>query len=121
VVTPEQRRGYRAGWQRYREQRKRDLAKRYQQAMERARAAAEHLKEQYGCRVFLFGSMLRKDRFMKHSDIDIAVLGLDSLINFWKLYSEVMDILAPFDFDLIELEKVDHEMRESILKEGIEL
>jgi len=89
--------------------------------MERASAAAEHLKKQYGCRVFLFGSILREDRFMRHSDIDIAVSGLDTNINFWRLYSEVMDILAPFDFDLIELDKVDPEVREFILREGTEL
>ncbi len=58
---------------------------------------------------------------MRHSDIDIAVSGLDTNINFWRLYSEVMDILAPFDFDLIELDKVDPEVREFILREGTEL
>jgi len=79
--------------------------------MERVRRAAVHLKKNYGCKVILFGSLLREDRFMEHSDIDIALSGLSDKVNFWKLYSEVMDILAPFDFDLVELEKIEPEIR----------
>jgi len=89
--------------------------------MERVRRAAGHLKKNYGCKVTLFGSLLREDRFMEHSDIDIAVSGLSDEVNFWKMYSEVMDILAPFDFDLVELEKIEPEVQDYILKGGVEL
>ncbi len=58
---------------------------------------------------------------MEHSDIDMAVANLGCEINFWRLYAEVMSILHPFDFDLIELERIDLEVREYILQKGLEL
>ncbi|MBF7081602.1 nucleotidyltransferase domain-containing protein [Desulfallas sp. Bu1-1] len=121
MLTPEQFSKYRDGWREYKKQKEQQLARRYRQATDRVRRAAVHLKQNYGCKVILFGSLLREERFMEHSDIDIAVSGLNNQANFWKLYSEVMDILAPFDFDLVELEKIDPEVREYILKEGMEL
>lgn len=121
MLTPEQLSQYRSGWREHKRQKEQQLARRYSQALERARRAAGHLKTNYGCKVILFGSLLREDRFMEHSDIDIAVSGLSDMVNFWKLYSEVMDILAPFDFDLVELEKIEPEVRDYILKGGMEL
>ena len=121
MLTPEQLSQYRSGWREHKRQKEQQLARRYSQALELARRAAVHLKVNYGCKVTLFGSLLREDRFMEHSDIDIAVSGLSDRVNFWKLYSEVMDILAPFDFDLVELEKIEPEVRDYILKGGVEL
>ena len=37
--------------------------------------AAEHLKRNYHCRVFIFGTLTRKDAFTDSSDIDIAIFG----------------------------------------------
>ncbi|SFH06718.1 Predicted nucleotidyltransferase [Desulfotomaculum arcticum] len=121
MLTPRQLAVYRTGWREHKKQKEQQLIRRYRHAMERVRLAAAHLKQYYGCKVILFGSLLREDRFMEHSDIDIAVSGLNNRENFWKLYSEVMDILAPFDFDLVELERIDPEVREYIQKEGMEL
>jgi len=121
MLTPEQISKYRSGWREYRKQKEQQAEERYRQAMNRVSRAAGHLKRKYRCKVFLFGSLLRKDKFMEHSDIDIAISGLDSRVNFWQLYSEVMDILTPFDFDLVELGKIDPEVRAYILKEGVEL
>ncbi|MHB8917113.1 MAG: nucleotidyltransferase family protein [Desulfocucumaceae bacterium] len=121
MPTPEQISRYRSGWREDQKRKEQLLARRYHEAMERVRRAASHLKKNYGCTVTLFGSLLREDLFMEHSDIDIAVSGLSGEVSFWKLYSEVMDILAPFDFDLVELEKIDPEVRNYILKGGLEL
>ncbi|GAW94093.1 nucleotidyltransferase family protein [Calderihabitans maritimus] len=121
MVTQEKLELYRAGWQEYKKKKKQDLEKRFQEARQRAHLAADHLKKHYNCNVYLFGSLLSSDKFLEHSDIDMAISGLDERVNFWRLYSEVMDILAPFDFDLIELENIDVEAREEILKEAIEL
>jgi predicted nucleotidyltransferase len=121
MLTPEQLNNYRFGWREHKKQKEQQLARRYRQAMERARRAAGYLKQHYGCKVILFGSLLREEKFMEHSDVDIVVSGLGNQVNFWRLYSEVMDILAPFDFDLVELENVDSDVREYILKEGVEL
>ncbi|OPY57965.1 MAG: hypothetical protein A4E55_01270 [Pelotomaculum sp. PtaU1.Bin035] len=120
-ITREQLDRYRAGWLEYKQRKELDLAVRYNDAMARARLAAGHIKQRYKCRVFLFGSLLLKDRFGEHSDIDLAVADLAPETNFWQLYSEVMNILHPFDFDLVELERVDPAVRENILKGGVEL
>lgn len=72
MPTPEQLSQYRSGWREHKRQKEQQLARRYSQALERARRAAVHLKENYGCKVTLFGSLLREDRFMEHSDIDIV-------------------------------------------------
>jgi len=121
MITPEQLESYRSGWREYKRQRDQDLASRHRHAMAKTHLAAEHLKRHYKCRVYLFGSMVREDRFTDRSDIDLAVLNLDSQTNFWKLYSEVMNILSPFDFDLVEMERIDPDVRQYILKEGMEL
>ena len=121
VLTPKQLAGYRAGWLERKKKRGQELEARYKKAITLARKAAEHLKQAYQCRVFLFGSLLEKDKFMEHSDIDIATLNLSSEQNFWRVYAEVMDILHPFDFDLIELERIDPEVRDYILQKGLEL
>lgn len=121
MLTPRQIAQYRSAWREHKKQKEEQLAKRYKYAIEHTERAACHLKQNYGCKVILFGSLLQKDRFMEHSDIDIAISGLKNRGNFWQVYAEVMDILAPFDFDLVELERIDPEVREYILKEGVEL
>lgn len=113
--------GYRAGWQQLTRQREKELETRYEKAIKQVRLAAEHLKQKYNCKVFLFGSLVDKNKYMNHSDIDIAVSGVGIDVNFWQLYSEVMDILHPFDFDLVEMEKIDPEVRDYILDVGLEL
>ncbi len=118
MVIPEQLAGYKAGWEESRKKRKQELRTRYNRARKCAQKAVEHLKRNYHCRVYLFGTLTRKEAFTDSSDIDIAVSGLDRGANFWKMYSEVMDILAPFDFDLVELEKIEPGLRKHILKEG---
>lgn len=121
MPTPKQLAGYRAGWLEHKKKKEQELKDRYYRAMALAREAADHIKHNYNCRVFLFGSLLRKENFMEHSDIDLAIMGLDMNNNYWKLYSEVMDIVHPFDFDLVELERIDLEIKNYILQRGLEL
>ena len=121
MLTPKKLAEYRSGWRNYKKEEERQLAQRYRLANDKVRQVATHLKQTYNCKVILFGSLLREENFMEHSDIDIAVSGLNSQVNFWKLYSEVMDILAPFDFDLVELENIETEVKEYIQKGGVEL
>ncbi len=121
MLTPEQLSKYRSGWREFRKQKERQQSRRYSRAMDQARRAALHLKKNYGCKVILFGSLLREDGFMEHSDIDIAVSGLNPKVNFWEMHSEVVDILTPFDLDLMELEKTDPELKNFILKGEMEL
>lgn len=121
MITPEQLEGYRAGWREHKRQREQILVDRYSQAMAKARLAANHLKQVYNCKTYLFGSLARRNGFMEHSDIDIAISSPGRQVDYWQLYSEVMNILAPFDFDLVELERIEPVVRDYILKEGMEL
>jgi predicted nucleotidyltransferase len=121
MLTPKQLADYRAGWLEQKKKKERERQARYQKAITLARKAAEHLKQNYQCRVFLFGSLLEKGKFMEHSDIDIAIASLGNEHNFWRVYAEIMDILHPFDFDLIELERIDPEVRDYVLQRGLEL
>ncbi|MBU4532062.1 MAG: nucleotidyltransferase domain-containing protein [Eubacteriales bacterium] len=100
---------------------KQALKNRYERAMTQARVAADHLKKKYGCRVFLFGSIVNEQRFMDHSDIDMAVAGVGTEVNFWVLYSEVMKILHPFEFYLVELERIEADVCDHVLQKGLEL
>ncbi len=119
MLTPQQLAKYRSGWREQKKQKEQQLAQRYRQAMDRARLTADHLKQNYGCKVILFGSLLRENKFMEHSDIDIAICGLSDRVNFRKMYAEAIDILSPFV--PVELERIDPEVRDYIIKEGVKL
>jgi len=121
VSTTKQLDRYRAGWLEYKRRKEQELTSRYDDAIAKARLAAGHIKQRYNGRVFLFGSLLRRDKFMEHSDIDLAVADLAPEVNFWELYAAVMNALHPFEFDLVELERIDPLVREHILNRGIEL
>ncbi|AEH51240.1 CRISPR-associated RAMP protein, Cmr1 family [Pseudothermotoga thermarum DSM 5069] len=72
--------------------------------------AAEIKKELDARKVILFGSRARGDA-TKKSDIDIAVVTGKAVSNFEKIAN----------VDLVNLNKVSNDLREKIIKEGIEL
>lgn len=75
-VTPKQMAIYREGARRLREQQ--ELARRRERALALARQAAAVLREDFRAeRVVLFGSLARGGIFDTHSDVDLAVWGLD--------------------------------------------
>lgn len=86
-----------------------------------ARAAAEKMAAELGqrfrvTRVWLFGS-LRSGQFSLHSDIDLAVLGLDPRQYFtaWSALSGSSD----FQVDLVCLETASESLRQMVLSEGV--
>jgi predicted nucleotidyltransferase len=101
--------------------RQQELAERKARALAVARHIAEMLRERYGCRVWLFGSLAGDGSFAEHSDLDLALAGLPEDADFWKLYGEVLLLAAPFDVDLVLLESVSPGMREHVLPRGVEL
>ena len=101
--------------------RQQELAERKARALAAARHIAEMLRERYGCRVWLFGSLAGNGTFIEHSDIDLALAGLPEDVDFWKLYAEVLRLAEPVGVDLVLLEVVSPEMREHILTRGVEL
>jgi|SRR5208337_3264497 len=87
----------------------------YDDAYVKALTGVKYLYEQGARRVFLFGSIVKPELFMRDSDIDIAVEGLPddkSLI----VEAGLIDILYPYDFDLIVLGCKDVIAREEIIE-----
>lgn len=111
----------RAGIKKRRQLKKQALALRKEQAREKARQAADLIRSRGGRRVFLFGSLAHGKSFWEHSDIDLAVSGLSREVNFWQLYADVLARVEPFQADLVILEEAPAELRQQILREGVEL
>ncbi|MCF6334906.1 MAG: nucleotidyltransferase domain-containing protein [Spirochaetales bacterium] len=68
-------------------------------------------------RIYQWGSLLAPDQFDENSDIDIAIEGLESVEEFFKLYGLALD-KTTFPLDLIEMEKIDKLNRRSIIQNG---
>ena len=78
------------------------IQKRHIEGLSVARRGAQILKEQFGAeRVVLFGSMLQAERIHPHSDVDLAVWGMDEKLYF-KAVSRLQDINPDFRVDLVE-------------------
>ena len=76
--------------------------------IERLKEAKYLLKEYFQnmpvTRVYLTGSIIQKNRFFRHSDIDIAVEGLDGK-EYFRVFGDVEEILQTEHIDLIEIER----------------
>jgi len=109
---------YIAAWrERLQEQRERDK-RRMQEARQYAVACARLLRREFGAKsVYLFGS-LAEGRFHAHSDIDLAVGGLEPRLYF-KALAKLHRVADGFAIDLVPLE--EHTSRETILKKGEQL
>ncbi|NJL59682.1 MAG: nucleotidyltransferase domain-containing protein [Desulfobacteraceae bacterium] len=86
-----------------------------------ARKASELLKTTYRVKqVFLFGSLSRDGVFDDHSDIDLAVEGLDEQ-KYYKALARLSDLDMSSDIDLLMLEYAPPELLKIILNEGKKL
>ena len=84
----------------------------------KARKTAIHLGKKYKLeKVYLFGSLVNKNNFHKDSDIDLAVIGLDSkeYLDAWGELEKVLN----HSFDLVQLEKANNSLKKIIEEEGI--
>ena len=94
---------------------------RYQCAWNVARQAAVILKEQFGAqRVVIFGSALFAHRFHLHSDVDLAVWGLDEKL-YYRAVARLLDIEPTIPVDLVEAESASPAMLARIEAEGVVL
>jgi predicted nucleotidyltransferase len=66
-------------------------------------------------RVYITGSLARQGAFMKRSDIDIAVEGLDHT-RYFEVFGELEELLDTEKIDLIEMERCS--FSELIEKDG---
>ncbi|MCK5154907.1 MAG: hypothetical protein KAQ69_00655 [Spirochaetales bacterium] len=68
-------------------------------------------------KIYQWGSLLSPEHFDENSDIDIAVEGLNSAEDFFKLYGIALNKTS-FPLDLVEMEKVGELNRKSIIEKG---
>ena len=68
-------------------------------------------------KVYLFGSLLKKNQFRPDSDIDLATLGLD-LCRLYEVSSKLALLSAPNKVDLVILENCDKYIRNKIIRGG---
>ncbi|EKV01083.1 putative nucleotidyltransferase [Leptolyngbya sp. PCC 7375] len=95
------------------------MKQRQQEGLEAARTMATCLKQEFSVtKVVLFGSLLEPEYMTSHSDIDLAVWGLDSPLLFKA--GAAIDKHSDFEVDLIEFEKAPSYIQEAILQ-GLEL
>lgn len=80
----------------------------------------EYLYREGAAEVFLFGSITDHEKFTEHSDIDIAVRGIDEDKRL-TVEGRIADFLGDFEYDIIFLEEegVRKEILEKIGKEAI--
>jgi predicted nucleotidyltransferase len=118
LLTPEERKKYAAGWRKREETRKAALEERKKDALYKTQKAADFLKERYGVRVYLFGS-LAWGGFWERSDIDMAVEGFSDTKNYLKLYGEVWNIISNYNLDLVLIQDIDEDFKKKILTRGV--
>jgi len=110
---------YRATARRRWSEEQQQLAQRHQQAWVLARRAAALLRERFGVnRVFVFGSLVRGDLFHAHSDVDLAVWGLDER-KFCRAVGELLALDPQIKLDLVMLENAPVSLRGTIEQEGM--
>lgn len=94
---------------------------RYEQGWRTARKAAVLLKEQFGAQqVTLFGSLLHREQIHDHSDIDLAVWGMNEKV-YYRASGELLGLDSDFEVDLVMIEDATESLRTTILQEGVNL
>jgi len=68
-------------------------------------------------KIYQWGSLLSPAHFDENSDIDIAVEGLNSAEDFFKLYGIALSKTS-FPLDIVEMEKIEDLNRKSIIEKG---
>jgi len=68
-------------------------------------------------RIYQWGSLLNQNAFKDYSDIDIAVEGILSAETFFNLYKDI-EPLTDFPLDIVQIEKIAPEFRNTIKRKG---
>ena len=121
VISEEDMALYRATARRRLEHEERARTARRETAWERARLAAELLREDFGAtRVVVFGSLLRPGDFGRWSDVDIAVWGLVPEDTF-RAMGAVMDLGEGIEMNLVDVNTCRDSLLAVVAREGQEL
>ncbi len=90
-------------------------------AWEIAQRAAALLKADYGAsRVVLFGSLSRDEPFSPHSDIDLAIWGVDERL-YYQVVARLLDLDPSISIDLLRVESLNDDLIHAIETTGIPL
>ena len=102
-------------WEREQEQ----LASSFGQKWSLAKKAADMLKEKFGVhQVIVFGSITQKELYHLHSDLDLAVRGLDEK-NYFRAVAKLLELDPLNKMDLVRIEDASDSLRSVIEKEGV--
>lgn len=120
MSPPEQIEKYVSGWKKRKENKDVNLEKKHKAALEKASRIADMLKDKYDVKkVVLFGSTAT-GKLWTHSDIDIAVFGLDE-DKYLDIVWEASQLALPFSVDILLAEKTSELLQQKIQREGIEI
>ena len=120
MADPEQLENYISGWEKRKKKKDKQLVEKRKEALEKASIIADTLKHKYGVKkVVLFGSTA-KGKFWQHSDIDLAVFGLDEN-NYVDVLWEASQLALPFSVDIVLAERASELLQQKIQGEGVEL
>jgi uncharacterized protein len=120
-ISPEKMAEYRAGARKREAERQAALDRRFQRAWEVARQGAEILKFQFGAKkVVVFGSLIDRDLFHAHSDIDLAAWGISEQI-YLRAGSSLLDLSTEFSVDLVLVESAPTRLQKNIERDGMTL
>jgi predicted nucleotidyltransferase len=101
--------------------RKFSLKRRHDKAWERARTAAEFLRNAYGAkRVAVFGSVAQTKLFHPGSDVDLVVWGLHPGLYF-RAVGQLQGLDPGIPIDLVMFEDAPESLKRVILEEGVDL
>ena len=99
----------------------RKIKNRFQAGWILARKAAKLLKDEFAAeKVFVFGSLLYETSFTLWSDIDLSASGI-ATDKYYAAVAAVSDLSSSTRIDLIDIESCRPSLRDTILKERVEL
>jgi predicted nucleotidyltransferase len=112
---------YRATMKKREARARREQEERRERARTTARHVARYLRDAYGVsRVVLFGSMAQEVPLSRHSDLDLAVWGLDAE-DYFEAVGRVQGEGAPFSVDLIRMEQAPDSLHDVVGEDGREI
>jgi len=88
-----------------------------QQTLKQLLRSLPQLATRYGFeRAYVFGSLTKKGRFRKNSDVDVAVEGLSDE-KYFTFMAELSDLMGR-EVDVVQIER--HHLKERVIESGIE-
>ncbi|HEX9975389.1 MAG TPA: nucleotidyltransferase domain-containing protein [bacterium] len=98
--------------------RKQFLDKKFNQACQDFKKIIDFIILKYNPKkIYQWGSLLNREHFSEISDIDIALEGITSAEQLFEIYGAIMN-MSDFSIDLIQIEKIEPEFAELIIKNG---